>query len=69
MKQIVLTAEKIAEITGGTLYGDPKREINEVSGIKDAAANHLSFAGNKKQCTRGYTACFLRYINFCIQKS
>ena len=48
MKQIVMTAEKIAEITGGTLYGDPKREINEVSGIKDAAANHLSFAGNKK---------------------
>ena len=48
MKQIVMTAEKIAEITGGTVYGDPKREINEVSGIKDAAANHLSFAGNKK---------------------
>jgi UDP-3-O-[3-hydroxymyristoyl] glucosamine N-acyltransferase len=48
MKQIVMTAEKIAEISGGTLYGDPKREINEVSGIKDAAANHLSFAGNKK---------------------
>lgn len=48
MKQIVMTAEKIAEITGGIVCGDPKREINEVSGIKDAAANQLSFAGNKK---------------------
>ena len=48
MKKIVMTAEKIAEITGGTVYGDPKREINEVSGIKDAGSDQLSFVSNKK---------------------
>ena len=48
MKQIVMTAEKIAEIVKGTVCGDPAREINGICGIKDAAADQLSFVSSKK---------------------
>ncbi|MBQ9787246.1 MAG: UDP-3-O-(3-hydroxymyristoyl)glucosamine N-acyltransferase [Lentisphaeria bacterium] len=48
MKQITMTAEEIAGITGGVIQGDPKRVINGISGIKDAAADQLSFVGSKK---------------------
>ncbi|MBE6376690.1 MAG: UDP-3-O-(3-hydroxymyristoyl)glucosamine N-acyltransferase [Lentisphaeria bacterium] len=48
MKQISMNAEKIAEIVGGSICGDPARIINGVSGIKDAASDQLSFVGNKK---------------------
>ncbi|MBO5667920.1 MAG: UDP-3-O-(3-hydroxymyristoyl)glucosamine N-acyltransferase [Lentisphaeria bacterium] len=48
MKQISMTAEKIAELVKGTISGDPQRVITGISGIKDAAKEHLSFVGNKK---------------------
>ncbi|MBE6365179.1 MAG: UDP-3-O-(3-hydroxymyristoyl)glucosamine N-acyltransferase [Lentisphaerae bacterium] len=48
MKQISMTAEKIAEIVQGSVCGDPQRQITGVSGIKDAAENQLSFVGNKR---------------------
>ena len=48
MKKIAMTAAQIAEIINGTVYGDPQREICGISGIKDAAADQLSFVGNKR---------------------
>ena len=48
MKQITLSAAEIAEITGGRLCGDGARTITGISGVKDAAANMLSFVGSKK---------------------
>ncbi len=48
MKQITLTAAEIAEITGGRLCGDADRAVTGISGVKDAAANMLSFVGSKK---------------------
>ena len=43
-----MTAGKIAELVKGTVCGDPERTITGISGIKDAAADQLSFVGNKK---------------------
>ena len=48
MKQITLTAAEIAEITGGRLCGDAGRTVTGISGVKDAAAEQLSFVGSKK---------------------
>lgn len=48
MKQISLTASKIAEITGGRICGDAERVVTGVAGIKDAVADQLSFVGSKK---------------------
>jgi len=48
MKQITMTAAEIANAVQGTVAGDPQRTISSVSGIKDAAADQLSFVGNRK---------------------
>ncbi|MBE6388727.1 MAG: UDP-3-O-(3-hydroxymyristoyl)glucosamine N-acyltransferase [Lentisphaerae bacterium] len=48
MKQITMTAEKIAEFVKGTVCGDPQRVITGIAGIKEAASEHLSFVGSKK---------------------
>ncbi|MBR7120847.1 MAG: UDP-3-O-(3-hydroxymyristoyl)glucosamine N-acyltransferase [Lentisphaeria bacterium] len=48
MKQISMTASQIAQIIQGTVCGDPQRVITSVSGIKDAAADQLSFVGSKR---------------------
>ena len=48
MKQLSITAAKLAELVKGRISGDPERVINGVCGIKDAGADQLSFIGNKK---------------------
>ena len=48
MKQLSMTAAQIAEKVHGTIYGDPQRVIGGISGIRDAAADQLSFVGSKK---------------------
>ena len=48
MKQLTFSAAQIAEITGGRICGDAERTISGIAGIKDAAADQLSFAGNKR---------------------
>ncbi len=48
MKQISMTAEKIAGIVNGSVCGDPQRVITGISGIKDATIDQLSFVSNKK---------------------
>ncbi len=48
MKQLTMTAAAIADIVKGTIAGDPERVITGVAGIKDAAADQLSFVGSKK---------------------
>lgn len=48
MKQLTFSAAQIAEITGGRICGDAERTINGIAGIKDAAADQLTFAGNKR---------------------
>ena len=48
MKQLTFSAAQIAEITGGRICGDAERTISGIAGIKDAAADQLSFVGNKK---------------------
>ncbi len=48
MKEIAMTAEKIAQIVQGSVCGDPQRVITGISGIKDAGADQLSFVSSKK---------------------
>ena len=48
MKQITLSAARIAEITGGRICGDADRTVTGVAAIKYASAEHLSFVGSKK---------------------
>ncbi|MBR7104855.1 MAG: UDP-3-O-(3-hydroxymyristoyl)glucosamine N-acyltransferase [Lentisphaeria bacterium] len=47
MKNLTLTAAKIAEIVKGEIVGDPERIITGVSGIRDAKETDLSFVGKK----------------------
>ena len=47
MKNLTLTAAKIAEIVKGQVVGDPERTITGVSGIREAKVTDLSFVGNK----------------------
>ena len=48
MKNLTLTAAKIAEIVKGQVVGDPERTITGVSGIREAKNTDLSFVGNKR---------------------
>ena len=48
MKELTLSAARIAEITGGRVCGDAERTITGISGVKYAAVEHLSFVGSKK---------------------
>ena len=48
MKNLTLTAAKIAEIVKGQVVGDPERTITGVSGIREAKVTDLSFVGNKR---------------------
>ncbi|MBO5821929.1 MAG: UDP-3-O-(3-hydroxymyristoyl)glucosamine N-acyltransferase [Lentisphaeria bacterium] len=48
MKNITFSAAQIAEITGGRICGDPERIVNGIAGLKDAAADQLSFVGSKR---------------------
>ena len=48
MKELTLSAEKIAEIVKGKVVGDAARVISGVSGIRDAKAADLSFVGSKR---------------------
>ena len=38
-----LTAQEIANIIGGTIYGNPKTKINSVAKLEEAAAGTLCF--------------------------
>ena len=42
------TAQRIAEILGGTLDGDPDVEVSEISRIEDGKPGTLSFLANRK---------------------
>lgn len=48
MKDLTLSAARIAEITGGRICGDAERTVNGIAGLKDAQSNQLSFVGSKK---------------------
>ena len=43
-----MSAAKIAEIVNGEIIGDAGRIVTGVAGIKEAAADQLSFVGNRK---------------------
>ena len=45
---MMLTAENIAQFTGGKVVGDSKTSITNVSKIEDAQAGDLAFIGNPK---------------------
>ncbi|MCQ2378158.1 MAG: UDP-3-O-(3-hydroxymyristoyl)glucosamine N-acyltransferase [Victivallaceae bacterium] len=48
MKNLTLSAAKIAEIVGGEIKGDPARTISRVEGIRHAGKDDLSFVSNKR---------------------
>ncbi len=48
MKDLTLSATRIAEITGGRICGDAGRTVNGIAGIRDAKSDQLSFVGSKK---------------------
>ena len=48
MKNLTLSAAKIAEIVKGKVVGDAERIITGVSGIREAKASDLSFVGSKR---------------------
>ena len=56
MKELTLSATRIAEITGGRICGDHQRTVNGIAGIKDANSDQLSFVGSKKFEDRLLTA-------------
>ncbi len=48
MKQLSITAEKIAALVKGKIVGDPQRVVTGVAGIRHAGESQLSFIGNKR---------------------
>ena len=42
------TAQQIADILGGTLEGDPNKEVNSVAKIEEGCAGNLCFLSNEK---------------------
>ena len=44
----MLTAQEIADFTGGKLVGEPKQEVHNIAKIEEAKVGDLAFIGNPK---------------------